>query len=99
MSSGAHGMMHTVAMIELHRIGHTHEPFSLNPSLVVSIEAHPDTTLLLATGARLVVAEDPERVVELINGWHATVAAAAMKAYVDATGDDPPGGPVPLHSR
>ncbi|MBJ7332142.1 MAG: flagellar FlbD family protein [Solirubrobacteraceae bacterium] len=85
-------------MIELHRIGHTHEPFSLNPSLVVSIEAHPDTTLLLATGTHLVVAEDPERVVELINGWHATVAAAAMKAHVAAT-REPPEGPTPLRSR
>lgn len=74
-------------MIELHRIGQSGEPFSLNPALVVSIEAHPDTTLLLATGARLVVAEPPERVVELINAWHAEVATAAMRAYVKKTGD------------
>lgn len=87
-------------MIQLHRIGHQHEAFSLNPSLVVSIETHPDTTLLLATGARMVVAEDAERVVELINGWHATVAAAAMKVYVDATGGGaPPSGPIPFRSR
>lgn len=96
-------MMCLVVMIQLHRIGHAHEPFSLNPALVVSIEAHPDTTLLLATGARLVVAEDPERVVELINGWHAMVAAAAMRAHTAATsgppGDDPPEGPIPLRSR
>lgn len=91
-------MMCPRAMIQLHRIGHTHEPFSLNPNLVVSIESHPDTTLLLATGARLVVAEDSERVVELINGWHASVAAAAMRAYVEATGEggEPPEGPIPL---
>lgn len=89
-------------MIELHRIGHTHEPLSLNPSLVVSIEAHPDTTVLLATGARLVVAEDRERVVDLINAWHVSVATAAMRAYVDATqgsGDDPPDAPIPLRPR
>ena len=89
-------------MIQLHRIGHTHEPFSLNPSLVVTIEAHPDTTILLATGARLVVAEDAERVVELIDAWHASVAAAAMRAHVEATSrsdDEPPEGPIPLRSR
>lgn len=88
-------------MIQLHRIGHAHEPFSLNPSLVVTIEAHPDTTLLLATGTRLVVAEDAERVVELIDAWHASVAAAAMRAHVEATrgGDDPPEGPIPLRPR
>lgn len=89
-------------MIQLHRIGHTQEPLSLNPSLIVSIEAHPDTTILLATGARLVVAEEPERVVELINDWHASVAAAAMRAHVEATrgpGDGPPEGPIPLRPR
>jgi uncharacterized protein YlzI (FlbEa/FlbD family) len=89
-------------MIELHRIGHTQEPFSLNPSLVVTIEAHPDTTLLLATGTRLVVAEDARRVAELINDWHASVATAAMRAYVEAIGqpgDEPPEGPIPLRPR
>lgn len=90
-------------MIQLHRIGHTHEPYWLNPSLVATIEAHPDTTLLLVTGARLVVAEDAERVVELINDWHATVAAKAMQAPPGPSGpppgEDPPEGPIPLHSR
>lgn len=91
-------MIRPAPMIELHRIGHTQEPFSLNPSLVVSIEAHPDTTILLATGARLVVAEDPDRVVQLINDWHASVATAAMRAYVAEAGqgEDPPEGPIEL---
>jgi uncharacterized protein YlzI (FlbEa/FlbD family) len=67
-------------MIELHRIGHASEAFHLNPSLVVSIEAHPDTTLLLATGARLVVSEPAERVVELIDAWHAQIATLALRS-------------------
>jgi uncharacterized protein YlzI (FlbEa/FlbD family) len=94
--------MSLTTMIQLHRIGHTQEPLALNPALVVSIEAHPDTTILLATGTRLVVAEDADRVVELINAWHAAVAAAAMRAHVEATrgpDDLPPDAPIPLRRQ
>src|SRR5438132_746917 len=37
-------------MIELHRLGQP-EPFQLNPDLIVTVEAHPDTVIHLATFA------------------------------------------------
>jgi len=37
-------------MISLHRLGHKLEPFRLNPDLIVTVEATPDTVLTLATG-------------------------------------------------
>ena len=53
-------------MITLHRLGHTTaEPFHLNPDLIVTVEATPDTVITLTTGAKVVVAESPERVVRV----------------------------------
>ena len=49
-------------MITLHRLGHTDEPFQLNPDLIVTIESTPDTVVTLATTAKVVVAETPEQV-------------------------------------
>lgn len=82
-------------MIELHRIGHTHEPMMINPNLIVTLEAHPDTTLSLATGAKIVVAEEPERVVELIDAWHAKIARNALEVPRRASRE----GPTPLRPR
>ena len=65
-------------MILLHRIGASHEEFRLNPDLIVTIEAHPDTVLALVTNVKLVVAEDPDEVVEKIRQWRASVSAATV---------------------
>jgi flagellar protein FlbD len=51
-------------MIRLTRLNH--EPFYLNPDLVQEMESTPDTVLTLSTGARIRVAEGPERVIELV---------------------------------
>ena len=56
-------------MIELHRLGRDRTPFHLNPDLVVTIEAHPDTVVHLTTGANLVVTETPDEVVGLVRSW------------------------------
>ena len=37
-------------MITLHRLGHRSEPLHLNPDLITTVEAHPDTVVTLATG-------------------------------------------------
>ena len=62
-------------MITLHRLGHKLELFRLNPDLIVTVEATPDTVLTLATGAKIVVAETPERVakVSTVSGVASTV--------------------------
>ncbi len=46
-------------MIRLHKLARDPQPFHLNPDLIISIEAHPDTVVTLTTGSRLVVTETP----------------------------------------
>jgi flagellar protein FlbD len=65
-------------MIVLHRLAHEAEPFHLNPDLIVTVEACPDTVLMLATGARMVVCEDPATVARAILQWKADIRRAAL---------------------
>lgn len=66
-------------MIVLHRLAHAAEPFHLNPDLIVTIEACPDTVVTLATGARILVGEDPQTVVRAILRWRADVRRSALQ--------------------
>ena len=65
-------------MIELHRLGHP-EPFHLNPDLIVTVEAHPDTVISLATGVRVVVTESPDEVSGLVRDWRVSITNAAWR--------------------
>jgi flagellar protein FlbD len=65
-------------MITLHRLGHRDEPFMLNPDLIATIEAHPDTVVSLTTHARLVVAETPAEVAAAIRSWRAGILSDAL---------------------
>jgi flagellar protein FlbD len=65
-------------MITLHRLGHRHEPFMLNPDLVATVEAHPDTVVTLTTGARIVVGETPAEVAAEIRAWRAGILSDAL---------------------
>jgi flagellar protein FlbD len=65
-------------MITLHRLGHRDEPFMLNPDLVATVEAHPDTVITLTTMARIVVAETPAEVAEEIRSWRAGILSDAL---------------------
>ena len=49
-------------MIRLTRLNH--EPFYLNPDLIQEMETTPDTVLTLSSGARIVVQEAPESVID-----------------------------------
>ena len=60
-------------MITLSRLGHSDEPFQLNPDMIVTIESTPDTVLTLATGAKVVVAETPEEVAAAVRDYRAEV--------------------------
>jgi flagellar protein FlbD len=66
-------------MIILHRLAHEAEPFHLNPDLIVTIEACPDTVVTLATGARILVCEDPHTVVRSILRWRADVRRSTLQ--------------------
>jgi uncharacterized protein YlzI (FlbEa/FlbD family) len=65
-------------VIRLHRLGHPDEDYHLNPDLIVSIEATPDTVVTLTTHAKLIVAERPEQIVEAILTWRASVLETGL---------------------
>jgi flagellar protein FlbD len=65
-------------MITLHRLGHRHEPFLLNPDLIATVEAHPDTVVALTTGARMVVVEAPAEVAAKVRAWRAGILSDAL---------------------
>jgi len=65
-------------MIPLHRLGHQAEEFFLNPDLVITVEANPDTVVTLTTGTKIVVAESPDRVVEEIRQYRVAVLSGAL---------------------
>jgi uncharacterized protein YlzI (FlbEa/FlbD family) len=65
-------------VIRLHRLGHPHEDYHLNPDLIVSIEATPDSVVTLTTGVKLLVSEGPEEIVAAISEWRARVLGSAL---------------------
>jgi flagellar protein FlbD len=65
-------------MIALHRLGHLHDPFLLNPDLIEKVEAHPDTVIMLTTGARFLVDETPAEVTAEIRAWRAGILSDAL---------------------
>ena len=80
-------------MITLRRLGHSDEPFQLNPDMIVTVESTPDTVITLATGAKVVVCETPEEVAEAVRGYRAEVMGEALRRRRP---DRRPGGP-PAH--
>ena len=65
-------------MITLHRLGHQLEPFQLNPDLIMTVEATPDTVITLTNGTKIVVAEPPHRIVDDVRDHRIEVLAGAM---------------------
>ncbi len=76
-------------MITLHRLGHAAEPFHLNPDLIVTVEANPDTVVTLTTGTKIVVAEPPDRVVGQIREFRVDVLAGALERRREEGGPQP----------
>jgi uncharacterized protein YlzI (FlbEa/FlbD family) len=60
-------------MIQLHRLGRDRAPFHLNPDLIVSIDANPDTVVHLATGTNVLVCETPEEVAAEVRSWRRSI--------------------------
>jgi flagellar protein FlbD len=72
-------------LIQLRRLGAHGEPLWLNPDLIATIEAHPDTVVALTTGTKLVVADTVDEVIDRVRAWRVSVARGALK----------PGDPAP----
>lgn len=66
-------------MITLHRLGHAEHELHINPDLIVSIEANPDTVITLANGSKLVVAECPAQVAAEVRDYRVEVLAGALR--------------------
>jgi uncharacterized protein YlzI (FlbEa/FlbD family) len=66
-------------MITLSRLGHSDEPFKLNPDMIVTVESTPDTVITLATGAKVVVSESPEDVAAAVHAYRADVLGEAFR--------------------
>jgi uncharacterized protein YlzI (FlbEa/FlbD family) len=71
--------MNGAEMIRLHKLGREPQPFHLNPDLVVTVEASPDTVVTLTTGSRLLVTETPEEVARAVRDWRASVLDAMTR--------------------
>ena len=66
-------------MIELNRLGAHGEPVWVNPDLIATMEAHPDTVVVLTTGTKIVVADSVDDVVDRVREWRVSVARGALK--------------------
>ncbi len=73
-------------MIRLHRLGHDPQPLHINPDLVQTVEANPDTVVTLTTGTKLLVMESPEAVADAVRAWRASVLDAMTRAPRRSTG-------------
>jgi flagellar protein FlbD len=69
-------------MIPVHRLTHPETPVWLNPDLIQMVETTPDTVISLTNGARLVVDETPEQIVQHVREWRAGVVARAADPNV-----------------
>jgi flagellar protein FlbD len=65
-------------MIPLHRLSDPDHPFYVNPDLIHSVEATPDTVITMTNQSRLVVADPVDEVLERIRAWRAGIFARAM---------------------
>ncbi len=66
-------------MILLHKLGHGTEQFYLAPDLIVTVEANPDTVITLTTGSKLLVAETPQEIVQLVRSSRVGVLVDALE--------------------
>jgi flagellar protein FlbD len=69
-------------MIELHRLTHPDEPFLLNPDLIVTVEATPDTVITMQNASKLLVIETPSEVSSRIRRWRAGILVEASLGRV-----------------
>jgi flagellar protein FlbD len=73
-------------MITLHRLGHEAEPFQLNPDLIITVEANPDTVITLTNGTKIVVAEPPERVAREVKACRVEILTEALRGRREERG-------------
>ena len=60
--------------------------FAINPDLIERIHANPDTTLVMVDGAKYIVTESMDEVIDMIAGYRARVIAMAYDRPTPASG-------------
>lgn len=71
-------------MIALHRLTHPDATFLLNPDLIQTVEATPDTVVSLTNSSKFIVIEKPAEIVELIRAWRGSIVGRALSDTVAA---------------
>jgi flagellar protein FlbD len=66
-------------MIPVHRITQPDHELYVNPELIQTVEANPDTVISLSNGSKFVVAETPAEVARLVRDWRAGIVAASTE--------------------
>ncbi|THJ65041.1 hypothetical protein E8P82_12990 [Arthrobacter echini] len=61
--------------------------FAVNPDLIERIHENPDTTLVMADGAKYIVTESLHEVIDLIAAYRARIVSLARFVAPDDTGD------------
>jgi flagellar protein FlbD len=64
-------------MIPVHRITQPDHELYVNPELIQTVEANPDTVIALTNGSKFVVSETPVEVAGLIRDWRAGIVVAS----------------------
>ena len=64
-------------MIAVHRLTQPDHPVFINPDLIQTVEANPDTVIALENASKFVVCETPSEVVELVRDWRASIRIRA----------------------
>ena len=65
-------------MIQLTRLGSHGEALWINPDLIATLEAHPDTVVAMTNNHKVMVRESVDEVVERIRAWRVDVLERAM---------------------
>jgi uncharacterized protein YlzI (FlbEa/FlbD family) len=65
-------------VIRLRRLGSKAEAFYLNPDLIVTVEATPDTIVTLTTHTKILVADSPDDVVAAVREWRSSIISSAL---------------------
>jgi flagellar protein FlbD len=68
-------------MIALHRLTHPNQVFFLNPDLIQTVEATPDTVISLTNASKFIVIEKPYEVLALIREWRSSIVTRALEAH------------------
>ncbi|WP_417235008.1 flagellar FlbD family protein [Arthrobacter sp.] len=73
--------------------------FAINPDLIERIQENPDTVLIMLNGAKYVVVEPMEEVIELIAQFRARVVSTARTLDSTAPTGPTTDGTLPLRPR